>query len=105
MVPFVVRTGAHQRRWKRLLPCLLPLPPLVSTIGHDSDFPHNPSGRELEPYLPLTAMRGGPGYLRALLAGLDQWAAWKASTTALEMRPRSEIWWPFCRAHARIAAA
>ena len=24
-------------------------------------------------------------------------------TTALEMRPRSEIWWPFCRAHARIA--
>jgi hypothetical protein len=52
MMPFVVRTAAHQRRWKRLLPCLLPLPPLVATIGHDSDFSHNPSGSEFEPLHP-----------------------------------------------------
>ena len=35
---------------------------------------------------------------------LGQWAAWKASTTVFEIRPRSETSWPFCRAHARIAA-
>ena len=47
----------------------------------------------------------GAGQLRPLrVAGLGQWAAWKASTTVFEIRPRSETWWPFCRAHARIAA-
>src|SRR5215217_5421347 len=53
---------------------------------------NNEGGSELSAPAPLPCCR------------LGQWAAWKASTTVLEIRPRSETWWPFCRAHARIAA-
>ena len=61
-MPFVVRNRGYQWGQRRLMVLGVRLLLLVEADCGGDVFSHNPSGRELEPYPPLTDMRGGPEY-------------------------------------------
>src|SRR4051794_28348958 len=82
------RLGPLHTRWRAVI-CTRPPGRGWSTTAAIST---NESGPELSAPAPPPGGR------------LGQWAASKASSTVFAIRPRSETSWPFCRAHARIAA-